>query len=81
MINLKFVISDIIFGYNPYQFFDFAGKGHLWIKWEFSLIDKYVAFKDAKAWFFVVSVFWHILKVSGTIYVGCTSKHCAVHIV
>ena len=45
-------------------------KGHLWIKWEFSLIDKYVTFKDAKAWLCVVSVFWHILKVSDTIYVG-----------
>ena len=45
-------------------------KGHLWIKWEFSLIDKYVTFIDAKAWLFVVSVFWHILKVSDTIYVG-----------
>ena len=45
-------------------------KGHLWIKWEFSLIDKYVTFKDAKAWLFVFSVFWHILKVSDTIYVG-----------
>ena len=45
-------------------------KGHLWIKWEFSLIDKYVTFKDAKAWLFVVSVFWHILKVSDTIHVG-----------
>ena len=44
-----------------------ATEGHLWIKWEFSL---YVTFKDAKAWLIVVSVFWHILKVSDTIYVG-----------
>ena len=45
-------------------------EGHLCLRLGYSLIDKYVTFKDENAYFFIIIVFLHILIVNDIIYVN-----------